>query len=58
MTAPGMTRLEFDYGLRLVRGSLFTMAGTVTEAVQAATTALLDQNLEAARATDGWLIHG
>ena len=51
MTAPGMTRLAFDYGLRLVRGSLFTMAGTVTEAVQAATTALLDQNLEAARAT-------
>jgi phosphate transport system protein len=46
-----MTRLEFDSGLRLVRESLFTMTGTVTEAIQAATTALLDQNLEAARAT-------
>jgi phosphate transport system protein len=51
MTQPGMTRLEFDSGLRLVRESLFTMTGTVTEAIQAATTALLDQNLEAARAT-------
>ena len=51
MTQPGMTRLEFDHGLRLVRESLVTMTGTVTEAVQAATTALLDQNLEAARAT-------
>ena len=51
MTQPGLTRLEFDNGLRLVRESLFTMTGTVTEAIQAATTALLDQNLEAARAT-------
>ena len=51
MTQPGMTRLEFDNGLRLVRETLFTMTGTVTEAIQAATTALLDQNLEAARAT-------
>jgi phosphate transport system protein len=51
MTQPQMTRLEFDNGLRLVRESLFTMTGTVTEAIQAATTALLDQNLEAARAT-------
>ena len=32
MTQPGMTRLEFDSGLRLVRESLFTMTGTVTEA--------------------------
>jgi phosphate transport system protein len=51
MTQPRMTRLEFDNGLQLVRESLFTMTGTVTEAIQAATTALLDQNLEAARAT-------
>ena len=51
MTRPGMTRLEFDGGLLLVRESLFTMTWTVTEAIQAATTALLDQNLEAARAT-------
>jgi hypothetical protein len=51
MTQPGMTRLEFDSGLRLVRESLFSLTGTVTEAIQAATTALLDQNLEAARAT-------
>jgi phosphate transport system protein len=46
-----MTQIEFDNGLGLVRESLFTMTGTVTEAIQAATTALLDQNLEAARAT-------
>jgi phosphate transport system protein len=51
MTQPRMTRLEFGNGLQLVRESLFTMTGRVTEAVQAATTALLDQNLEAARAT-------
>ena len=51
MTPPEMTRLEFDHGLRLVRESLVAMIGTVTEAVQAATTALLDQDLEAARAT-------
>ena len=51
MTQPGMTRLEFDSGLRLVREYLVTMIGTVTEAIQAATTALLDQNLEAVRAT-------
>jgi phosphate transport system protein len=46
-----MTRLEFDNGLQLVRESLFTMTATVTEAIQAATTALLDRNLAAARAT-------
>jgi phosphate transport system protein len=51
MTPPRMTRLEFDHDLQLVRESLFTMTATVTEAIQAATTALLDQNLEAARAT-------
>jgi phosphate transport system protein len=51
MTPPRMTRLEFDNGLQLVRESLFTMTATVTEAIQAATTALLEQNLDAARAT-------
>jgi phosphate transport system protein len=51
MTQPTMTRIEFNDGLSLLRKSLFTMTGTVTEAIQAATTALLDQNLEAARAT-------
>jgi phosphate transport system protein len=51
MTQARMTRLEFDNGLRMVREYLVTMTGTVTEAIQAATTALLDQNLEAVRAT-------
>src|SRR6476469_7095264 len=51
---PGMTRLEFDNGLQLVRESLITMTGRVTEAVQAATTALLDRDLKAARATAWW----
>jgi phosphate transport system protein len=51
MTQARMTRLEFDNGLRLVREYLVTMTGTVTEAIQAATTALLDHNLEAVRAT-------
>jgi len=51
MTQARMTRLEFDNGLRIVREYLVTMTGTLTEALQAATTALLDQNLEAVRAT-------
>lgn len=51
MTQARMTRLELDNGLRMVRECLVTMTGTVTEAIQAATTALLDQNLEAVRAT-------
>ena len=51
MTQARMTRLEFDNGLRMVREYLVTMTGTVTEAIQAATTALLDQNLETVRAT-------
>jgi phosphate transport system protein len=51
MTQPRMTRLEFDNGLVLVRESLFSMTGAVTEAILAATTALLDQNLQAAHAT-------
>jgi phosphate transport system protein len=51
MTQARMTRLEFDNGLRLVSDYLVRMTGTVTEAIQAATTALLDHNLEAVRAT-------
>lgn len=51
MTQARMTRLEFDNGLRMVREYLVTMTGTVTQAIQAATTALLDHNLEAVRAT-------
>jgi phosphate transport system protein len=51
MTQARMTRLEFDNGLQMVRECLVTMTGTVTEAIQAATTALLDHNLEAVRAT-------
>ena len=43
MTQARMTRLEFDNGLRRVREYLVTMTGTVTEAIQAATTALLDE---------------
>src|SRR5512133_3941551 len=50
MTQARMTRLEFDNGLRMVREPRVAMTGTVTEALQA-TTALLDQNLEAVRAT-------
>jgi phosphate transport system protein len=46
-----MTRLEFDNRLQLVRECLFTMTATVTEGIQPATTALLDRNLNAARAT-------
>ena len=51
MTQARMTRVQFDDGLRLVRDYLVRMSGTVTEASQAATTALLDHNLEAVRAT-------
>jgi phosphate transport system protein len=51
MIQPGTARLEFDNDLRLVRDSLVTMTGTASEAIRAATTALLDQDLEAARIT-------
>jgi phosphate transport system protein len=51
MTQPGMARLEFDNDLRLVRDSLVTMTGTASEAIRAATTALLDKDLEAVRMT-------
>ena len=50
MTQPG-ARLEFDNDLRLVRDSLVTMTGTASEAIRLATTALLDQDLEAVGVT-------
>ena len=51
MTQPGMARLEFASDLRMVRDSLVTMTGTASKAIRAATTALLDQDLEAALLT-------
>ena len=51
MTQPGMARLEFASDLRMVRDSLVTMTATASKAIRAASTALLDQDLEAARAT-------
>lgn len=49
MTPPGMARLEFASDLRMVRDSLVTMTATASKAIRAATTALLDQDLEAVR---------
>lgn len=51
MTQPGMARLEFASDLRIVRDSLVSMTATASKAIQAATTALLDQDLEAVRLT-------
>jgi phosphate transport system protein len=51
MTQPGMARLEFASDLRMVRDSLVNMTGTASQAIRAATTALLDQDLEAAHLT-------
>ena len=51
MTQPGMARLEFASDLRMVRDSLVSMTATASKAIQAATTALLDQDLEAVRLT-------
>lgn len=51
MTKPGMARLEFDSDLRFVRASLVTMTQTALDAIRAATTALLDQDMEAVRVT-------
>jgi phosphate transport system protein len=51
VTQPGMARLEFDSDLRIVRALLVTMTETATEAIQAATTALLDQDPAAALVT-------
>jgi phosphate transport system protein len=51
MTHPRMARLEFAADLRMVRDSLATMTGTASQAIRAATTGLLDQDLEAVRVT-------
>ena len=51
MTHPRMARHEFAADLRMVRDSLATMTGTASQAIRAATTALLDQDLEAVRVT-------
>jgi phosphate transport system protein len=51
VTQPGMARLEFDSDLRLMRDSLVTMTQTALDAIQAATTALLDHDSEAVRIT-------
>ena len=53
MTQPGRSRLEFDTacGWWVNRCSYDR---TVTEAIQAATTALLDQNLEALARPHHW----
>jgi phosphate transport system protein len=51
MTHPKMARLEFAADLRMVRESLAAMTQTASEAIRAATTALLDQDLEAVRTT-------
>ena len=46
-----MARLEFASDLRIVRDSLVSMTATASKAIRAATTALLDQDLEAVRLT-------
>ena len=51
MTQPEVARLEFASDLRMVRDSLVTMTETASKAIRAATTALLDQDLEAVRMT-------
>ena len=51
MTHPKMARLEFAADLHMMRESLATMTQTASEAIRAATTALLDQDLEAVRTT-------
>jgi phosphate transport system protein len=51
VTQPRITRLAFADDLKMVRDSLVAMTETASEAIQAATTALLDQNLEAVRRT-------
>ncbi|HET9302227.1 MAG TPA: phosphate signaling complex protein PhoU [Propionibacteriaceae bacterium] len=51
MIDPGIGRVEFASDLRMVRASLVTMTETASRAIRAATTALLDQDLEAVRMT-------
>jgi phosphate transport system protein len=51
MIQPEVGRLEFASDLRMVRASLVTMTETASKAIGAATTALLDLDLEAVRMT-------
>ena len=51
MIQPEIGRLEFASDLRMVRASLVTMTETASKAIRAATTALLDLDLEAVRIT-------
>jgi phosphate transport system protein len=51
MIHPGIGRLDFASDLRMVRASLVTMTETASMAIRAATTALLDLDLEAVRVT-------
>jgi phosphate transport system protein len=51
MTHPRMVRSEFAADLRMLRDSLAAMTQMASEAIQAATTALLEQDLEAVRLT-------
>jgi len=51
MIQPEVGRLEFASDLRMVRASLVTMTETASKAIRAATTALLDLDLEAVRMT-------
>ena len=51
MIQPEVGRLEFASDLGLVRASLVTMTETASKAIRAATTALLDLDLEAVRMT-------
>ncbi|HLM23229.1 MAG TPA: phosphate signaling complex protein PhoU [Propionibacteriaceae bacterium] len=51
MIQPEVGRLEFASDLRMVRASLVTMTETASKAIRAATTALLDLDLEAVRIT-------
>lgn len=52
MMQPGIGRLSYASDLQMVRASLVTMTETASKAIRAATTALLDQDLEAVRMTE------
>jgi phosphate transport system protein len=51
MIHPEIGRLEFASDLRMIRAALVTMTETASKAISAATTALLDLDLEAVRVT-------
>jgi phosphate transport system protein len=51
MIQPEVGRLEFASDLRMVRASLVSMTETASKAIRAASTALLDLDLEAVRMT-------